>query len=685
MTFHAESMYQRRLLSLAIAAMLPVAAQADPAKGTSHPAPTRLEEVTVHAHPLARNGEELLQPAAVLAGTELDDRRASTLGETVAGLAGVQSSYFGPGVGRPIIRGQEGPRVQVLGSGLGALDVSTVSVDHAVSIDPFLADQIEVLKGPATLLYGSGAIGGVVNVRDGRIPDRPVDGVEGRVELRADSVNDGRSGVARVDAGQGPWAIHADWSRRTGDPYEGPDGEAIENTQSETSSRAIGFGYVGDRGHVGLALSAYDSSYGIPPEQEDETDGGAASGPQKWRRRADSPKGGEGLVELDLEQQRVDVEASLREPVAGWERVDLRIGHNDYEHTEFVVDEDDGTRETGTRFFNDAVEGRIEAVHAPLGAWRGAIGVQSSRRDFEAVGDEAFVPPSVTRDTGLFIVERAEFAPFALELGARYDRQTIEPEDAEEARHSAVSLSAAGRWEFADAWHASVNLDRAQRAPQAEELFSDGPHEATASFEIGDPELDEETANQVELGLHWHQGDIEARVSAYLNHFDDFIYLVDTGEVEDDLPVRLWSQADAKFHGFEAELKGRIADTAFGRFDAGVFADTVRARLRDGGDLPRIVPARIGASLDWSHESWRAGVDVVRTDAQDRVAEFEQGTAGHTLIDARVAWTSTGGDWEVFLEGRNLSDEEARVHTSLIKDRAPLPGRNLALGVRVWF
>ena len=673
-------MPRQQLLALAIATLLvPAARAADPAEAR------RLETLTVTADPLARPGEELLQPAEVLGGAALDDERGNTLGETIDRLPGVQSSYFGPGVGRPIVRGLDGPRVQVLGDGISALDVSTTSVDHAVSIDPFLADQIEVLKGPATLLYGSGAIGGVVNVRDGRIPDRPVDGVEGRIELRADSVNDGRSGAGRVDAGNGVFAIHADWSDRSGDPYEGPDGVEIENTQSETRSRALGFSLTGERGHAGIAFSAYDNTYGIPPEEEDEDEDDAAARFAKAKPVLGRPKGGEGKVELDLEQRRIDFDGSLRQPFAGWERIDLRVGHNDYEHTEFLLDEEEGEREVGTRFFNDAVEGRVEAVHDPLGAWRGAVGVQASRRDFEALGDEAFVPPSVTRDTGVFLVERAEFAPFALELGARYDRQTVEPEDGERAKHDALSLSAAGRWDFDAAWHATLNLDRAQRAPQAEELFSDGPHEATASYEIGDPSLGEETANQAEIGLHWHVEGIEARLSAYWNRFDDFIFLADTDDIEDELPVRVWTQADARFHGFEAEIKGRLADTAWGRFDGGLFADAVRGRLRDGGDLPRIAPARIGASLDWSHGAWRAGIDVVRTAEQDRTAAFEEATDGYTLVDARAAWTSAGGDWELFLEGRNLGDEAARVHTSLIKDRAPLPGRNVVFGVRAWF
>jgi iron complex outermembrane receptor protein len=670
----------RTALAIAIAALLSPAAQAQQA---SRDAPARLETITVTADPLAGPGEELLQPAEVLAGPALDDRRGNTIGETVAGLIGVQSSSFGPGVGRPIVRGLDGPRVQVLSDGISSLDVSTLSVDHAVSIDPFLADQVEVLKGPNTLLYGSGAIGGVVNIRDGRIPDRPVEGIEARVELRADRVNDGRSGVGRIDAGNGRFAVHADWSDRSGDPYEGPDGVEIENTQSDTTSRALGFSLTGERGHIGLAFSAYDSLYGIPPEPEQGAPVGSSA--KQWVN-ADRPKGGEGLVELDLEQRRVDLDGRLREPFAGWERIDVRIGRNDYEHTEFVRDEDTGLREAGTRFFNDAVEGRIEAVHQRLGAWRGAVGVQASRRDFEALGDEAFVPPSETREFGIFIVERAEFDPFSLELGARYDRQTIEPETGQRVRHTPVSLSAAGRWEFAPGVHASINLDRAQRAPQAEELFSDGPHEATATFEVGDPNLTEETANQVEFGLHWHGERAEARISAYHNRFDDFTFLADTDEVEDDLPVRLWTQADARFIGFEAELKATLAENAWGRWDGRVFGDTVRGRLVDGGDLPRIAPARVGASLDWSFAGWRAGVDVVRTAEQDRVAPFESATDGYTLIDARVAWRPTAsGDWEVFVLGRNLTDQDARVHTSFIKDRAPLPGRNIALGIRAWF
>lgn len=671
-------MFTRKLLSVSIlAALVPCTARAQAAPATADGAP-RLDEVTVTADPLARPGDELFQPVEVLAGSELDEARASTIGATVEKLPGVQSSYFGPGVGRPIVRGLDGARVQVLSGGLSSLDVSTVSVDHAVSVDPFLADQVEILKGPATLLYGSGAIGGVVNVVDGRIPTQPVDGLSGRAELRATGVDDGLGGMARVDAGNGQFAVHADYARRTGDAYDAPGGGSIENTQSDTTSGAFGASITGERGHAGIAVSAYDNRYGIPPEVEEE-----AGSPSLRGGRLAKDGEEEGPVELRMDQQRVDFDAALRDPLPGFESIGARIGRNDYEHEEVLLD----SGEVGTRFLSDATEGRVEAVHAPLGAWRGAIGLQSSRRDFEAIGDEAFVPASETSDLGLFLVERATFGAFGVELGARFDQQDVDVDAGPTLEHDATSLSFAAKWDFADGWHVTANLDRAERAPTAEELLSDGPHEATGSFEVGDPTLDVESANQVELGVHYHGDRVRAEFAAYDNRFDDFIFLADMDLEEDGLPVRLWTQADARFRGFEAEVAATLADAAWGRLDASAFADRVSGSLRDGGNLPRIAPARFGVALDWTYDALRAGMTATRYAEQDRTAALETATPGYTLLDAQVSWAFDLGDTdcELFVAGRNLTDREARVHTSLLKDRAPLPGRGLALGFRTRF
>jgi iron complex outermembrane receptor protein len=685
-----------RPLTLAIAAAFALPADDGLAQAHTDRAKT-LDEIVVTASPLRQRADDIARPVEILAGAELDDRRAATLGETVARLPGVQTSFFGPGVGRPIIRGLEGPRVQVLNEGLGSLDVSTVSVDHAVSIDPFLADQIEVLKGPATLLFGPGAIGGAVNVVDGRIHEQPVEGVSGRAEVRANTVADERAGMARLDGGTGSWAFHVDAFHRDTDDYEIPgDAErhddhdqghgtgddhdqgdgVLANSATRTKGGAFGVSWTGERGFAGVAVSRYESLYGIPGghghEDEHEHDTGIGGGEDEE----------EEAVTLDLRQTRVDFKSGLEQPFAGHDALRVRLAHNDYGHTEFEGEE------VGTVFDNQAWEGRVELVHAQLAGWTGAYGLQFGRRDFEAIGEEAFVPPSESSDLGLFLIEKRSWNAFNVELGGRYDRVRIDPAgDLPSNRTSTFSASAAGEWRFADDWHLRLGLDRAQRAPVAEELYSDGAHVATQSVEIGDPNLDRETANQVELGLHYHGPALELRLSVFDNRFDDFIYLADTGEQEEGLPVRLWTQGDASFRGAEAEAKFTVADTATGRYQLRLMADSVRGELDDGGDLPRIAPGRYGGGLDWSLGSWRAGVSALRYRSQDRVADFESASDGYTLVDADLAYGFSAGraELELFAQGRNLGDQEARLHTSFLKDRAPLPGRSFGLGLRAFF
>lgn len=693
---------QIKPLTLAIAALLAGGADRVGAQAHTDRAKT-LDEIVVTASPLRQRADDIARPVEILAGAALDDQRAATLGETVSRLPGVQTSFFGPGVGRPIIRGLDGPRVQVLNEGLGSLDVSTVSVDHAVGIEPFLADQIEVLKGPATLLFGPGAIGGAVNVVDGRIHEQPVEGVSGRAEVRANTGADERAGMARIDGGTGTWAFHADAFHRDTDDYEipgaaerhddhddhdGPAGGAgggedddggdgvLENSATRTKGGAFGVSWTGARGFAGVAVSRYESLYGIPGGHGHEDGHGHDAG----------IGGGEGeeeeTVTLDLRQTRVDFKSGLQDPFAGHDELRVRLAHNDYGHTEFEGDE------VGTVFDNQAHEGRVELVHAPLAGWTGAYGVQFGRRDFEAIGEEAFVPPSESSDLGLFLIEKRNWDAYNVELGGRYDRVRIDPAaDLPSNRASTFSASAAGEWRFAGDWHLRLGLDRAQRAPVAEELYSDGAHVATQSVEIGDPDLDRETANQVELGLHYHGPVLELRLSVFDNRFDDFIYLADTGEELDALPVRLWTQGDARFRGAEAEAKFTVADNATGRYRLRAMADTVRGELDAGGDLPRIAPGRFGGGLDWSLGSWRAGVSALRYRSQDRVAAFESATDGYTLLDADLAYgfSAGGAELELFAQGRNLGDEEARLHTSFLKDRAPLPGRSFGLGLRAFF
>jgi len=663
---------RRSALALALSLALPFgqaaaqdAAGASPnSTDTRHDKATSLDAVVVTANPLKSSAEDLAQPVEVLAGEKLDEARGNTLGETVGKLPGVQSSNFGAGVGRPIIRGLEGARVAVMSGGLATQDVSTVSQDHNVAIEPFLADQIEVLKGPATLLYGSGAIGGVVNVVDGRIAEKPLDQtVSGRAEIRRSTVDDGVTGMARVDASgaDGALVLHADGVYRNKDDYDTPLGRQ-RNSFVDTKTGALGASLVGDLGFLGFSAARYEDKYGNPGEPGDAEEG-------------------ESPVHIDMKQNRFELKGGIDQEFGIFSGLRASIADTEYEHTEFEG------QEVGTRFLNDATEGRLELTHKPLAGWVGAIGLQGFDRKFQAIGEEAFVPRTKTRAGGLFLTEQRDWDALKLELGARVDKVKVTPDGGDKRDFTPVSLSAGLLWKFNEAWRLSVNLDRAERAPAEEELFAHGLHAATASFEIGDANLRKERADQFELGLHYHGAKFEAKVAAYQTRFDGFIYLVDTGEVEEDSPVRQWSQADAKFTGFEGEAIAHVFDGAAGKFDVRVFGDTVRAKLDSGGNLPRIAPGRFGGELRWNADSWRASLGATRYLKQDKVAANETPTDGYTLVDAHLAyhWDAGNLGYELFLDGNNLTDQVARVHTSFLKDSVVLPGRGVDFGVRVFF
>ncbi|HEU0152649.1 MAG TPA: TonB-dependent receptor [Arenimonas sp.] len=684
-------------LTVAIALALSLSAQADEREDAhSHDTPRVLDAVEVTASPLRNAIDDLTRPVEVLRGEALDARKAGTLGETLERQTGVQSSFFGAGVGRPIIRGQDGARVQVLSGGTGSLDVSTVSVDHAVTIEPFLANQIEVLKGPATLLYGSGAIGGAVNVVDGRVPtDRVGRDLSGRAELRQGSAADDTTAMFRLDADAGPWTFHADGFRREAndvripgfayspalvaeeiDEGASPDELAqgrLPNSALTTQGGAIGASWFGERSWLGASASTYRSNYGIPP--------GAHAHDEDGEDHDGGEEDAEEVVRLDLRQDRFDVRGGVRD-VGPLKEINYRVTRSRYEHTEF----EGGA--VGTVFENTGTEARLELVPRELAGWRGAYGLQYGHRDFAAIGDEAFVPASISRDLGLFAVQERDFGDVKLELGARHDRIRIDPTGAlPTVDQNATSLAVGALWRFSETMHLSANLDRAQRAPTAEELFSDGPHIATQSYELGDATLGKETALSGELGLHLHTGRFEGKVSVYRTAFDDFIYLGDTGAELDELPVRTWVQGDATFTGWEAEGLVDLAENASGLWTLRVFADAVDARLDAGGRLPRIAPGRVGTDLAWSRGNWRARVGAIRVADQDDVAALESATDGYTLFDAGITyhWDVGGAGWEAFVEGRNLGDEDARAHTSYLKDVAPLAGRNIAVGLRVDF
>ncbi len=646
-----------------------------------------LPEIVVTADPLARGIDELTQPVEVLSGAQLDRDRGASIGETLERQLGVSTTDFGRGAGRPVIRGQGGPRVLVLANGIGSMDASDVSTDHDVTIDPAHAEQIEVLKGPATLIYGSAASAGVINVVDGRLPDQVTPGLSGSFGSGYGSNGDERFGSADVGYGFGNTQLHADLAGRRAGDYEipgdaGADGSGshgrLANSDIRKDSGSLSAAQFWDGGSLAASFSRVVAQYGLPVED---------------------------TAFIDMSQSRWDVEGKLIAPLPGIASLRLRSGYNDYQHVEF-----EAPGEPGTRFTNRQSDTRLEAVHEPLAGWRGVLGLQYGYRDFSAVGEESFVPPTLSSDLGLFAVEERALGWGKLELGARVDRTRSDPDAQASRDFTPLSFSAGTTVNLGGDYHLKAYATRSQRAPVTEELYSFGPHGATSTFERGDDDLGMETADNFEIGLDKHAGRLQWRANVYYEHIDGYIFEQETDQglnadgsgtaasdgiadhVDEDgnfdpdgeLLLVNYRHADAHFYGVEAEVGYALLQGPV-NVQGRLFGDAAYGELSGGADLPRMTPARFGLGLTADRGPWSGGLDLIRVARQDRIATLESATDGYTLLNADLAWTlpMTTTHTQIYLRGRNLLDEEARRSTSFIKDQAPLPGANVIVGFEV--
>lgn len=655
------------------------------------------DEIVVTASPDARSRYEIAQPTGVLNEEELARRLQPTLGETLSQEPGVTSTFFGQGSSRPVIRGLGGDRIRVLEGGLGTGDASTTSPDHAVSVDPLTAERIEVLRGPATLLYGSSAIGGVVNVIDNRIPEHvPDQALGGTVDLHGGTVSDERSGGASLQGGAGRFAWHVDLLRREAGDYEIPgfaESEALRRAEGEhgeehaqasgilpnsavdTESAGVGASYIGETGFFGLSVSGLDSLYGIPGGHHHHHHEGEEGEEQEEE---------EAPVRVDLEQRRWDLRGGTTRPFGIFSGASLRFGVSDYEHRELEGEE------TGTVFTNESWEGRVELLQRRFGALSGSVGLQALNRDFAAVGEEAFVPPSETDSLALFAFEELTRGDWRFQFGARYETQDVAAETADGDRSfDGVSGSLGLVWQpGADGYSLGVSLARSTKLPNAEELFSNGPHLATNAFEIGDPDLGRETSLGLDLTFRKTTGRVSGEVTLFNNRFDDFIYERRTGEEEDGLPVFRFVQDDAEFYGAELEGVIQLLHGEPHHLDVELGADFVRAELRETGEpLPRIPAERFRLGLHYRDDRFDARVEGLRVGRQDRVAAGETPTAGYTMVNATFGYRffKPRAVFDVLLRGTNLTDEEARNHVSFLKDVVPMPGRDFSLSLRTTF
>ena len=714
-----------------------------------------IDEVVVRAHPLSAEG--LAQPLVVLESEEIRRRMAPSVGGIVADIPGVNSSSFGQAVGRPIIRGLGGPRVRVMEDRIDSLDVSVSSPDHAVTIEPLVAQSIEILKGPSTLLYGSGAIGGVVDVHTGRIPHEVPETFSGAVDIRSEYHNaDTDSFAVRLDGGSGNFAFHFDGFYRDAGDYEIPgfaeslaqrareeeeedhhddheeehddhdedhddhdedhddhdedhddhDGEHGHDDEEEAFGElpgselraeggAFGLSYVGDRGFVGMSVSKYDARYGLPghshhhhghedEDHEDEEHGDEEHEDEEHEDEHGHEGHGEGEEAppiLDLEQTRIDLEAGLEAPMANITSINFRVGINDYEHTEF----EEGA--AGTTFKTESVETRIELVHEPLWGITGAAGIQISAREYSALGEEAFVQPVDTDSIGIFYVGQRNFGGLSVEGGLRFEDVEHDPTTARKQSFDIAAASVGFIYPLSDEWTLTGQFDHSDRAPIAEELYSNGPHLATQSFELGDESLDEEVATNISLGLSYQSETLDVSLSIYESQFDDFIYQSNTGLEEDELPLLQWTQSDATFDGFEIEADWLARSWTDGSLSLNAMYEMTNAELDRGvqRDLPRVPPERWRLRATLTHGDFTARLSYTDVDDQDDVAPNELETEGYEDLRLYLGYNIEyeGSQIEIFLTGRNLTDDEQRYHTSFIKDFAPEPGRTVEAGIRV--
>ena len=684
----------RRLLLLSVSAWA-VTAGVAAAQDPTGPV-TRVDDVVVTAAPYG-----VARDATVIAVDVLDEEALSTapsgsLGDVLNGLPGVRTTAFSAGAGRPVIRGLAGPRVQVLTNGLGLIDASSLSPDHQVAADPGEAVRIEVLRGPQTLAFGGSAIGGVVNVIDGRVPDRvPADGVEGRVWTQGSEVDDGLTFGARANFGTGPWVFTLDGLRREtgdydipvpaesrrqmeaeGEAFEDTGGTTVENSFVELTALGAGLSFIGDWGFVGASVKRTESDYGVPGhahhhEDEDHED-------EDHEDEDHDHEEEEEVVTIGLEQTRYDVRGELRLPSGPFARVRAAAGYADYTHTEFEGGE------VGTVFTSEGYEGRVELVQVRRGGWDGAIGVQALTRDFNAIGDEAYVPQTDVSELGVYTLQRLDRTSWGLEGGLRFDSRDLDSVVGSRD-FSTVSGSLGVYFKPTDALFLGASISRNGRAPTEAELFAEGPHIATRAFEVGDVDLDVEEVTSIEGTLHWNSGPLTLDLHLFNSDYDGFIDLLPTGAEEDELPVFQYVQTDASFRGLEAELAfvawSRGSDTL--TLELGY--DTVRGET-DLGPPARIPPWSLSSRAVLAAGPWTLRGQLRHVAEQDRVADFELPTDAYTTADLFVAWTpNPAGGLTLFAEARNLTDEEVREHASFLKDLAPSPGRNLRVGASYRF
>ncbi|MEO8454152.1 MAG: TonB-dependent receptor [Sphingomicrobium sp.] len=663
-----------------------------------------------------RRAGDVLGGVSIVDKEQLQHDIRPSIGETLARQPGVTASSFGPTASRPILRGLQGERVRILVDGIGSLDLSSSDPDHAVTINPLTAERIEVLRGPSALLFGSSAIGGVVNVIDTRIP-RSVPDEAIKLDALAEygSAANERSGHVSVDVPLGGhFVAHADGAYSKFDDLHiggfvlskdlreqaksSPDPEIAEladlrgkipNTGGHVDDGAVGLAYVDGELNIGVSYNHHDAEYGVPirftldPSIEPE------------------------VPTIDAHQDRGDIRATV--PIGGFFKVfEFRGGISKYRHNEL---EEDGS--VGSRFFSNGGEMRADVVQTDRGGWSGTTGLQYLNQDARIRGDEKYLPDSRNQQVGLFTLQSLVSGAVRFEAGLRVEftrlhanedetiaeiadelREAGEMDEVPEIGEAPISLSytpvsasIGANYEFTKDWRAGLSLSHSERAPSIDELFSLGPHGGSQQFLIGNPDLTTERSNSIELSVHHTTGPLHVQGSVYYSRFASFIYQAPTGEIEDRLPVFEYRQGKANYYGFELQADARFGKALGIDWGGELVTDAVHATIKGYGPAPLIPPFRVIGALTGSRGQFDGRLEVERDFTHGRTAPIETDTPGFTLVNASLDYHPFAANPELTLslQGNNLFDVDARRSTSVLKDYAPLAGRDIRLSARLSF
>lgn len=653
-----------------------------------------------------RNSETAL-PVTLLNEEEIRAEASVNIGDTLSMQPGINNSSFGPAVGQPVIRGQQGRRVMSLTNGMPNADASGNSADHAITVEPMLATGVEILRGPSTLLYGGGAIGGVVNILDNRFSDSLIEQAMFSFEGRHDSAADTDTvvGSFSIPVGDFVWhmdvtdrqwndleipglAIHPDYLEEEHEEDEEHQEEEVENSdgfiansRGETQAANLAFSYVLDNGFLGFSFNQMTNEYGLPP---------GVHGGHEEEEGAEEEEHAEENIFIDMERKRYDFVASLNDLNPWLESLNYQLSYTDYEHAEM-----EGPGEIGTQFKNDSLQQRLQLTHPDMNNWHGVLGFQQSNESFSAVGEESFIPETDISSYGLFIVEALHADAFTYEFGLRVNRDEYDPQLAGnlDRSFSTTSYSGSVLWDANETATLGLAYAHSERAPSTEELYSNNSladvnncviHFATGSCEIGDISLQEEKSDNLDLNLYLSFQEVDATLTFFINKFNDYIYQANTGLEVDEFPVRNYLNNNVDFYGMEADIVFPLNND----WSLRVFGDKVTGKLEDDTYIPRLPPLRIGSELNYNRSALSASISVLKAADQDAPGDDEIATDGYTRWNAEVNYTFDNlfnGEMMLFSKLRNITDEEIRLSTSFLRGFAPESGRSLELGIRYSF